>query len=244
MARQSKKDKAQSTIEDDAAVASSTDNTQLNQEVRLAEAQPGDIEALEQALDSLQEDHSILLSSYDALANDSVIREETNLMQEELIRRQIAEITHNKSTIASLEDALDRASDMIETLMNKVTAQAAQVSHSIGSSMSRKDQILGLMLPDGPDSCPGPKVTITQLAQLLNTNNKNVSSILTPLRDLGYAIMTDELGRKYIKSYDPAASYKNGRTSVETAPASMTITPDELVATVVKRTADGLKRIS
>ena len=219
--------------------------TPINQEIRLAEAKPGEIESLEAQLS---------------------LAEEINLDQEARIRQQVAEIQflnnrnnywHEQIANASdvlrsndafmaapinflldmmvdYEAAITEAMDLINDLRSKT-----QTTHAVSNGTSRKDQALHVLLPDGITSIPGPHVTITKIAEALGTNNKNISSVLTAVRDAGYTVATDELGRKYVLAYTPGTSKKNTRVTAETVPASAVITPDQFISAVGE-----IKRIS
>jgi hypothetical protein len=144
-----------------------------------------------------------------------------------------------------LEAAIDQAMDIIKTQQVQVQTQTAAASQING--MSRKDQILKVMLPEGPASIPGPHVTISRLAQALGTNNKNVSSMLTAVRDAGYSVATDDLGRKFILSYTPGVSKKNSKFVDDTDDTTNTISdisPDQLTASISAAAGIVTKRLS
>jgi len=218
----------------------------INQEIRLAETKPGEIEKLEAELS---------------------LAEETNLNQEESLRRQEAELTFLRARdgfwldqmipindVYGTDDAFKAApisflfsitqdmEQLIHKLMDELktrTAQPQQMTSTLRGA-SRKEQILAVLCPN--NIVPGPPVTISELAIAAGTNNKNISSILTAVRDMGYSIATDEYGRKYVTAYNPGESAKGvshgSSNSVKSAPVT-TITPDQFISSIVKRSTDG-----
>lgn len=85
--------------------------------------------------------------------------------------------------VKELEEALAKAKQDNETL---VKAKAAA-----GQGSERKSQVLELLKERGPISIKG-------MATVLNTTTRNVSSVLTGLRNNGYVIHTDGIGQKYL----------------------------------------------
>lgn len=205
----------------------------LDQEIRLAEAQPGDIEALEAALDEATETSAYQTAH--CLAQDKIIEE----LEETLICLEPVLSLVNQQQI------------VIKMLMEKLS-QPSQPTGFMPRTVDRKAEALALLNPNNRCEWPGPPISITQLAQAMNTNNKNVSSVLTALRDQGYQIATDELGRKFIKAHTPGQSAKTQKfVQYEAAQAQTTISPTELTTlisqaqgTIVKRTAEGITRVN
>lgn len=254
MASKTKKSQTQLSVEDVGAVSDATINS-LDQEIRLAEAQPGDIEALESASDTAQETLSLVERELAAL-------EEITLIQEESIRRQQAEIIFNNRFMQSYTQQLTNVPErllqnpafthepityyatmtaQLEELVTQLIAkledtQTAQATQTQSSLVDRKSQLLAILNPN--NTFPGPHVTVTQLAAAANTNNRNISSILSGIRSLGYAIATDELGRKYITSYTPNVSQRGaatsvGRSTTQTTQTTQLITSDQLLKSMV-----------
>lgn len=187
--------------------------TRIDQEVRLAEAQPGDIEALEAALDEAHED--------------------------------IAELEEALCHIEPVLSLVITQRNMISELITRLQAQSTPASFTpTGQMPDRKAQALMLLNPNNQSTWPGPPVTIKDLAQAMQITSKNVSSVLSGLRDQGYHIATDNLGRKFISNFTPGQSAKTSRyTSYEAQANTSTITSDELTnliskanQTIVKRT--------
>lgn len=253
MASKSKKSQTQLSVEDVGAVSDVTISP-LDQEVRLAEAHPGDIEALESALDTAQETLSLVERELSAL-------EEITLVQEESIRRQQAEITFNNRFMQSYTQQLTNVperllqnpafthepityyatmtaqlEELVTQLITKLEdTQTTQVTQTQSSLVNRKSQLLAILNPNNANTFPGPHVAVTQLAAAASTNNRNISSILSGIRSLGYAIATDELGRKYITSYTPNVSQRGAATSAgrSSTSTSQIITPDQLLKNIV-----------
>jgi hypothetical protein len=248
--------KKQSVKKEDVANAEAP----INQEIRLAEVKPGEIEKLE-------EDFDILHASYEAVQAELSLAEEINLNLEESLRRQEAELVFLRKRdgfwldqmipvhdVYGTDDAFKAApisflfsmtqdmEQLIIKLMDELKTRAAQPQQmaSTARGASRKEQILAVLCPN--NIVPGPPVTISELAIAAGTNNKNISSILTGVRDMGYSIATDEYGRKYVTAYDPTKSAKGvshgSSNSTKSAPAA-TITPDQFISSVVKRSPDG-----
>jgi len=208
----------------------------LDQEIRLAEAQPGDIEALEDALDQAVERSSD--------------QAEYILHQDNLIEELECALTSLEPTLSLVNQQQLIIKMLMERLSTQATATAAQ---PIARSTDRKSEALALLNPNNESVWPGPPVSITQLANAMGTNNKNVSSVLSALRDQGYQIATDELGRKFIKNHTPGQSAKTPKyTQYEAAtnnqPAITSIELTNLISqaqgTIVKRTVDGIVRVN
>jgi len=77
----------------------------------------------------------------------------------------------------------------IQALQSKILSLTATKTEG----PSRKEQVLAIMIKEG-------RVTINKIADLLGTNNRNISSVMSAIRKEGYGIATDSLGRKYIES--------------------------------------------
>jgi hypothetical protein len=216
----------------------------LNQEIRLAEAQPGDIEALEETIDQLEE-RSSGQNTY-ILHQDAIIEE----LECALISLEPTLTLVNAQ--ASLITALVEQLNVQKTALEQSTA--VNMQPTVTRSTDRKSEALALLNPNNESVWPGPPVSITQLANAMGTNNKNVSSVLSALRDQGYQIATDELGRKFIKNHTPGQSAKTPKyTQYEAATTNSqpTITSIELTnlisqaqGTIVKRTVDGIVRVN
>ena len=87
--------------------------------------------------------------------------------------------------VKELEEALAKAKQDNETLVKAKSAS--------GQGSERKSQVLELLKDRGPISIKG-------MATVLNTTTRNVSSVLTGLRNGGYVIHTDGIGQKYLVS--------------------------------------------
>ena len=87
--------------------------------------------------------------------------------------------------VKELEEALAKAKQDNETLIKAKSAS--------GQGSERKSQVLELLKDRGPISIKG-------MATVLNTTTRNVSSVLTGLRNGGYVIHTDGIGQKYLVS--------------------------------------------
>ena len=101
--------------------------------------------------------------------------------------------------------------EMLATLLAKVQELEAQLEKAKADNASlikakasasqggeRKSQVLTLLKERGPISIKG-------MAEVLNTTTRNISSVLTGLRNGGYVIHTDGVGQKYLVS-EPATT--------------------------------------
>lgn len=85
--------------------------------------------------------------------------------------------------VKELEESLAKAKQDNETLLKSKS--------TVGQGGERKSQVLKLLKDRGPISIKG-------MASVLNTTTRNVSSVLTGLRNNGYVIHTDSIGQKYL----------------------------------------------
>lgn len=87
--------------------------------------------------------------------------------------------------IAQLEADLEKAKKD-----NKTLASAASNKTPGGE---RKSQVLQILRERGP-------ISIKDIANIMSTSTRNVSSVLTAIRNAGFVIHTDNAGQKYIVS--------------------------------------------
>ena len=85
--------------------------------------------------------------------------------------------------IRMLEEELAKANQANEELKNTKKVPGGE----------RKAQVLALLKHNGPISIKG-------MATVMNTTTRNISSVLTAIRNSGYVIHTDNVGQKYIVS--------------------------------------------
>jgi len=97
----------------------------------------------------------------------------------------------------NVEDVTLLIEDLESTILDLQSKILRLTATKTDSGPSRKEQVLAVMMKND-------RITINKIADLLGTNNRNISSVMTAIRKDGYGIATDSLGRKYIESYPKA----------------------------------------
>ena len=97
----------------------------------------------------------------------------------------------------------EESSNMTNKLLDRIAQLEAQLeetkkrnkaleeSGAKAQGGERKSQVLKLLEEKGPISIKG-------MATVLNTTTRNISSVLTAIRNAGWTIHTDNVGQKYI----------------------------------------------